>query len=106
MHQRYNGIPQFVMESPDLLELLRPAMRADVTVLDTYHYVEEPPLACSISVCGGDADPTVTPESLDAWRSQTTGRFQLRTFPGDHFYIQSAQTSLLQSLREELARYL
>ena len=43
---------------------------------------------------------------LAGWREQTDRPFLLKLFPGDHFFIQSARTALLQALARELARYL
>ena len=106
MQHRYNGIPPAILSNQELLVLFLPAMRSDITILDTYRYVDEPPLACPISVFGGENDNSVSYEELDAWRYQTKNSFNLKMFPGDHFFLHNAPTSLLQVLTQELARYL
>ena len=64
-----------------------PAAMASVTLAEAY---------------GGDADPNVTAEHLDAWWEQTSGAFQRFEFPGGHFYLESARALLLNALRTAL----
>jgi medium-chain acyl-[acyl-carrier-protein] hydrolase len=106
MDERYSGIPKVILENPELLAMFLPVMRADLTILDTYQYVEEPPLACPISVFGGDNDPSVNDDELSAWRSQTQSAFRLKLFDGDHFYLQGAQSQVVQAITQELSHYL
>jgi surfactin synthase thioesterase subunit len=37
-----------------------------------------------------------------AWREQTSGPFKVRFFPGNHFFLQKEQASLLQALSLDL----
>jgi surfactin synthase thioesterase subunit len=96
------GTPPEVFESPELLELVLPMLRADFTLCETYAYRPEPPLACPISVYGGLGDWTIDRGQLEAWREQTASEFVLRMFPGDHFFIQTQGPKLLETLRREL----
>lgn len=106
MDERYNGIPQAILESPELLQLFLPTIRADMTILDTYEYGAEPPFSFPISAFGGDRDASVNREELQAWHTQTQGTFRLRIFAGDHFFVQSAQAQVLQAINDELRPYL
>ena len=45
-------------------------------------------------------------EELDAWRQHTTGTFVLQVFQGDHFFIKSSQSLLLDSISRVLAQHL
>jgi len=83
---RYGGLPQTLLDDPELRELFLPIVRADLTVVETYCYREQPPLACPISVFAGEEDGSVSPEGLEAWRAQTSGPFAAKRLPGDHFY--------------------
>ena len=86
--------------------MLLPTLRADLAMCETYAYRDEPPLACPISVHGGEHDDKVPLEHLTPWRVQTSGDFQLRVFPGNHFfYLKESRTAVMQALREELRRY-
>jgi medium-chain acyl-[acyl-carrier-protein] hydrolase len=100
--RRLNGMPQEALENAELMRLILPTLRADCTVTETYDYTNEPSLDCSISAFGGLQDDLVSRDHLEAWRKQTTASFSLRMFPGDHFFLQTAQPLLLQILSREL----
>ena len=85
--RRYGGIPAAVRESPELLKLLLPSLRADLQMVETYEYVEEAPLAVPIFALGGVEDVAVSPTDLAEWRRHTSGDFTLRLFPGGHFFL-------------------
>lgn len=85
--RKLNGTPEAVLEHPELMDLLGPILRADFTLIETYEHVPDAPLACPIAAFGGVDDPDVTRDDLDAWRRHTTAPFQVRMFPGDHFYL-------------------
>jgi len=104
--RRLNGAPEEVLGNSELMELLLPALRADFEVCETYEYRSEEPLDCPIIAFGGDEDPEVGPEELDAWRRQTSGRFELYMFPGDHFYLFSARDRFMATLAAEVRRLL
>lgn len=105
MRARYDGIPGEVLADQELLSLVLPVLRADVLVLETHAYSDEPPLDCPISCFGGEQDRQVRIEDLEAWQEQTRGPFMLRTFPGSHFFLDSARPVVLRALREDLARW-
>jgi medium-chain acyl-[acyl-carrier-protein] hydrolase len=100
--RRLNGTPKEVFESPELLQLLLPVLRADFEVCQTYRFTEGAPLDCPISVYGGLQDEEVLQEHLDAWREQTTSSFTSQMFPGDHFFLHPYQSMLLRTLSVRL----
>jgi medium-chain acyl-[acyl-carrier-protein] hydrolase len=102
LHQ-LNGTPREVLEHPELMQLMLPLLRADFAVCETYEYKTEPPLACPLSVYGGLQDTEVTREQLEAWRTETSGAFSLRMFPGDHFYLNNSPDQLPRMLAQELS---
>lgn len=102
VRKRYDGIPQVLLQEPELLQITLPVLRADLEVLETYHLGERDRLDCFISVFGGQDDPSVGLEDLRAWQEYAGGGFNLRVFAGGHFFIQSAQQALLQALAQDL----
>lgn len=104
--RRLDGIPEAVLSCQELLELVIPTVRADYTVYETYDYVEADPLACPIVAFGGERDPTVDRTRLEAWRAQTTASFELRTFPGGHFFFDDEPTLVIADLADMLQRRL
>jgi medium-chain acyl-[acyl-carrier-protein] hydrolase len=55
-----------------------------------------------MSIYGGQEDDDVPREHLEAWAELTTGSVSLKVFPGDHFFVNTAQTALLRTLSQEL----
>lgn len=102
----FNGTPEAVLQNIELMQLLLPILRADFAVLETYTYTNELPLESPITTFGGLQDKEVSVEYLVAWGEQTTSSFELEMFPGDHFFIHSAQHLLLQSIAQKLKMYL
>ena len=100
--KRNNGTPSEVLQERELMELLMPTLRADFSVCERYSYHPEAPFNCPITVWGGLKDQDVSPEMLHAWHQQTSGPFKLRLFPGDHFFIRSAQAEILSELVSDL----
>lgn len=100
--RRLNGTPAAVLENAELMQLLLPILRADFAVNETYNYTNEPPLECPISAFGGLQDSEASCDELEAWAVQTSSSFSLQMFPGDHFFISSAQLLLLQSITQQL----
>ena len=100
--RRLNGIPGKVFEDAEVMQIMLPALRADFAVYETYLYSTEPPLNCFISGFGGLQDQRVSRGELEAWCDQTSGSFALCMFPGDHFFLNTTQSRLLQVLSQEL----
>jgi medium-chain acyl-[acyl-carrier-protein] hydrolase len=58
---------------------------------------------CPLSCFGGQDDPHVSLADLEAWRDETTAATRVRTFPGGHFFVESARPDVLRALGEDLA---
>ncbi len=103
LQQRYNAIPDVILQDPDYLQLFIPTLRADFAVVETYAYDDAPALDCPITGFGGRDDPRATPEAMAGWRMHTTKAFDMVTFPGGHFFLQPARIELLRALIGALA---
>jgi len=102
IQRRYGGVPQQVVDDPDLRSLLIPGLRADVRLTETYRYTPEAPLNSPIAVFGGTSDRTVDPRALQAWQHQTCKSFRLRMMDGDHFFLNAARQELLSAIATEI----
>ncbi|MFF2625140.1 thioesterase II family protein [Kitasatospora griseola] len=89
------GTPPELLDNRELMELMLPTLRADFSVLETYHYRPEPPLTVPMTVFGGTADPSVRPQALHGWRTQTSARARLEMLPGDHFFLHASVVEIL-----------
>jgi surfactin synthase thioesterase subunit len=99
IQRRYGGIPREVAAHAELLELLLPALRADITALETHRPPpRRQPLPCPISAFGGAADLLAPRAQLEAWRDETSGAFRVRVFAGGHFYLDAGRAEVLADL--------
>lgn len=96
--RRYGGIPAVVREQHDLMELLLPMLRADITALETYTRPDHRPLDCPITAFAGTRDPRATPEAVNGWRTETRSRFDARAFDGDHFFVGPHREAILSEI--------
>lgn len=102
--RKFEGTPPEVLENTELMQLLLPTLKADFTVVETYTYINEPPLNISITAFGGKQDRETNYDQLNAWRQQTNEAFSLHMLPGNHFFLNSSQAILLTLLSKKLLR--
>jgi surfactin synthase thioesterase subunit len=100
--RRLDGIPRDALENDEVLRMILPALEADTALYRHWTYAAEPPLACPIHAFGGGSDPNVSREHLEDWQYETSCEFQLRMFPGGHFYLQTGEAELLAALEQTL----
>jgi len=98
LDQRYAAVPAELMQYPDVLALLLPALRADITAVE--HCADSPPgqVTCPITAFGGLQDPTTTRSQVGAWQDLTSGLFESRWFPGGHFFINAEREPVLAAI--------
>ena len=100
--RRLQGTPPEVLDNPNLMQLILPALREDAAIYRDYIYAEEAPLDCRICAYGGAEDPNVHRPHLEGWEEQTTAAFAMRVFPGGLFYLQPHRQEFLASLARDL----
>lgn len=100
--RRYGAIPEEVRENRELMELLLPGLRNDISICETYRFQQDAPLECPIDVFGGVDDHLEIPD-LEAWREHTRGAFGLTMLPGDHFFLRTAHAEMMRVLSSKLA---
>jgi medium-chain acyl-[acyl-carrier-protein] hydrolase len=99
---RFAGIPEAIRNSPEVLALLLPTLRADVKALQNYRYRPHFHLGSAVYALGGEEDWTVSDEELRGWRDVTRGPFLFRRFPGGHFFFDSSRSEVLSFVGYEL----
>lgn len=102
--KQLNGTPREILEDNDLISLIGPMLRADLAMHEEYVHEPGPRLACDILAFGGLCDTEAGRAGLNAWQEMTAGPLTLRMLPGDHFFIQTAQSLFLRMLSIELNR--
>lgn len=101
-----NGTSEAVLQNPELMKILLPLLRADVTAFETYVHNVETPLECPVAAFGGVQDASISEDALANWRAHTDRAFSLQIFPGNHFFLHSAQSQLLANLTRHLDQIL
>jgi medium-chain acyl-[acyl-carrier-protein] hydrolase len=100
--RRLTGTPEDLLRSPEMLAIFLPLLRADLELAETYVHRDDAPLSIPISAYGGDADPDVPPETVEAWRLHTASTCRTVIFPGGHFYVNERRAAVLAELSREL----
>ena len=103
--KRYNGTPKEVLEHQELMEIITPILRADFEVCETYQFRQKAKLECPLTVVCGLQDEGATRAELEAWREQCAGPFNLRMFPGDHFYLLEHKHKLVETIVRDISNH-
>lgn len=98
INHRYGGIAPEILQHQDILDLLLPCLRADITALENFSVPARAPLDIPIAVFGGDSDRQTSVEDLQAWEQETSAGCDIRVFPGGHFYLDSVRDRVLAEI--------
>lgn len=90
------------LSHPDIRDVILPALRADLRLLDDHRHVPGVPLQCPVTAFAGAADPSTPAEAVSAWRNETSAAFDLHTFAGGHFFIESHKAELVAAVAARL----
>jgi len=99
--EHFGGTPAAVMQRPELVAALLPALRADLALVEGYGIDPGDHMACPITAFGG-TDDLARSGSLESWRSLTRGKFRTCVFPGGHFYFSAAPAALAREIIQDL----
>ncbi|MFO1077417.1 MAG: alpha/beta fold hydrolase [Planctomycetota bacterium] len=81
------GLSPQARTEPELMAIVEPMLRADLTLAESSRANPEPPLSIPITVLGGIDDGLVGQEELDGWSRLTTAGCDVRRVPGGHFFV-------------------
>jgi surfactin synthase thioesterase subunit len=97
-----SGTDPVLLGDADFMRMTLPAVRADYTAIETYEGRPGTRVRCPISAMVGDGDPKATTGEVEAWRNHTSGGFEMRVFPGGHFYLNEHAGALLEKISGRL----
>ncbi len=101
----FGGTPSELLHNAELMDLMLPIARADLTACEEYLYRPAPPLSCPITALGGVGDVTFDQSELTRWDEMTSATFEVVAMPGGHFFVRTA-AALLSWLAEDFRRVL
>jgi medium-chain acyl-[acyl-carrier-protein] hydrolase len=85
--------------NPLVMEMLMPTLRADIWLAETWcDDPGRPKLDIPITVLCAQEDPIASPNDSRGWRSRTSDVVSVHCFPGNHFFIRSAEDRVLDLL--------
>ncbi|MFE6052739.1 thioesterase II family protein [Kitasatospora sp. NPDC056446] len=96
------GTDERILTIPALRELVLPALRADYTAIETYRCAPGATVSVPITGLVGEEDPNATAEQVAQWDRHTSGPFDLRVFPGGHFYLADRTDEVVRLLATHL----
>ncbi|WP_213453299.1 thioesterase II family protein [Rhizomonospora bruguierae] len=94
--------PAEVLIDEDLLDLLVPTMRADLTLLSVHEYPADDPVDVPIHAFAGLDDPESSPERMRPWAVETRAGFRLDALPGDHLLSPEGERRMLDLIAADL----
>jgi surfactin synthase thioesterase subunit len=96
--RRMDGTASSVLGDDEMMRAALPALRADYRATETYTCPPRTTVSCAVTALIGDNDPKTTAEEARAWAEHTTGAFDVRVFPGGHFYLTSQADEVIKLL--------
>lgn len=99
---RLDGTASGLLKDEEVLRMVLPAIRSDYRAAETYVYEPGEPLRCPVLAMTGDADPKVTLDEVAAWERHTEGPFELKVYPGGHFYLADHQAAVTEEIAGRL----
>ncbi|MFI9201285.1 thioesterase II family protein [Streptomyces sp. NPDC053048] len=90
-----SGTVSGLLDDEEVLRMVLPAIRSDYRAAETYVYEPGESLRCPVLALIGDNDPKVTEEEARAWARHTEGSFELKVFPGGHFFLADHQQAVI-----------
>lgn len=91
-----------LLEDEEIRAAILSAVRADYRAIETYEPESSPTLECATMVMFGDSDPQTSFAEALAWRNHCSGAFDIKVFPGDHFYLDSCQVEVADTIYNAL----
>lgn len=94
----YGGLPEQILDFPEILQLLLPTVRADFSLFETYVYRERMPLEMPIFGFSGIEDHIVPASEMADWRDKTSAGFVAHELDGDHFFVATREAELTEKI--------
>ncbi|MFC9327330.1 thioesterase II family protein [Kitasatospora sp. NPDC057015] len=101
--ERYGGAVAALSGDPEAQAVVLPMLRADLRAFERYAGSAPPaPIAADIVAFSGRQDRSTGFGEIAAWRSFTTGDFQVSSVPGGHFFVEQQPPEVIGEIRSRL----
>jgi len=95
--QRLGGTPPDILENEELLRYLLPMIRSDYRLHESFVYRRQL-LMAPIVAHSGTGDRDASEEEMRHWSEVTDAEFAIRSFEGNHFFVQRLGDAYLNEL--------
>jgi pyochelin biosynthesis protein PchC len=96
---RLGGTPTTLLQSDEWLSLMLPVIRSDYRLIETYRLPQHPsPLPIPLSAFIGLEDGELTSKQAADWALFAAETFELKRFPGGHFYLTEQKAAVVADL--------
>jgi surfactin synthase thioesterase subunit/3-oxoacyl-(acyl-carrier-protein) synthase/acyl carrier protein len=104
-----HGIVDYSSERMDkhIIRVLLPIFIADMNIVKSYVYYEEPPLKAGITVFVGKQDIWVSPQDQQDWKAHTLKPCIVHEFDKGHLFIRDEEirSQIIHRITQELSKY-
>ncbi|MGW3959283.1 thioesterase II family protein [Amycolatopsis sp. NPDC005003] len=100
--KRLGGTDAALLDDEDIRALVLPALRSDYKAAERYHYRPGPDVGCPIVALVGDQDAKVTEAEVRQWAERTSAGFELKSYPGGHFYLNDHAAAVIGLIADRL----
>lgn len=101
--RRFAALPDEVVDSASLLDLMLPMVRADLLLAESWPDRPARPVGVPLVVLSGAEDPISPPANCQRWERLATAGFEHHVLPGDHFFPHSQRSAVLPIVTAALA---
>jgi medium-chain acyl-[acyl-carrier-protein] hydrolase len=104
LERRYGRFLEQESRRSEVLELMLPALRADLEASETYRAAPGAVIHCPIWACYGKQDRAAEAPAVQPWAHVTDRGFEITAFDGGHFFIFDPASGFLRALAAQLTR--
>ena len=101
----YGGMLSEIADNKQLVDLVLPIVRSDLSLIENYQCREGALIPCPILALSGFDDPEVSRPEVEAWEVYTSGPFSCRFYPGDHFFIKVNKEEIISLLSMNVVNF-
>ena len=99
--RRLGGLPDDIINSPELLDYFEPLLRADFRITEIYNYEKVAPLNIPITIMFGE-DEDMEEADILKWQEESVYPIKVKKFKGNHFFIYENAKEISDIINNEI----
>ena len=94
------GLHPDIAANDELVELLLPILRADISIVEHYAPDNETTAPCPVTIFGGHSDTNIPMDTLEQWQECFAQPIQIEMLEAGHFYLDTHAQHLSDHIAE------